>query len=166
MVNAMHSSAWLHDELQDDGLRHLILQVLAASTNVLSRSNSTVTHQQALLSKLQSDHPPFKEFLDKLLLTCGILEQNSVVNSSGNVAAQGPSNTLVTLSPLVLKPPPSRQRQHILSEGVQALDDSESSSSSSASSSDDDSISTQSLDDDKSIAAASDEIKIDRYEVG
>ena len=110
MVDAMHSSSWLREELKDPGLRHLIREVVdTPATVVNSRTNTTTTHQQVSLSKLQSCNPQFELFLERLLVISGVLEERQ---DSTDVASQWlPSNNLATQSSLVLKPPPPKREQ-------------------------------------------------------
>ena len=90
MVNAMHNSTWLREELADKGLQHLITRIASASPSVTgggSRNNhnkkggnattaaAATTAQEQLLDELTSSNPQFKLFLDKLLVTTGILER-------------------------------------------------------------------------------------------
>lgn len=78
MVNGMRSSSWLHQELADPGLQHLISQVVSTSSHVATGEKEGGHHsnrkQERLLDELKSSNPQFKLFLDKLLVTAGVLE--------------------------------------------------------------------------------------------
>jgi len=104
MIELVERSTWLRDELQDEGLRHLLLRVVTASKNVVAvgggagrndrnnrrgrnafqRNNycvataAVITEQEQLLERLKSEYPQFGNFLDKLLLLAGILERQDL----------------------------------------------------------------------------------------
>jgi hypothetical protein len=72
MVQLMHGSEWLRTELQDSGLRHLILKVMAAS-NIVGRNEET--EQEQAIEQIKLDYPHYKRFIDKLLVLTGVLER-------------------------------------------------------------------------------------------
>ena len=151
MLEALHSSVWLEAELKDAGLRQLIQDVVSASSNVLKNwSNSSITYQQACLGKLQEEYPRFRHFMNKLLVICGLLEQNHTSNS--NSSEWLPPQNMATQSDLVLKPPASQNvRQPLTEKQV-----SHSENGSFESSSDDESASSDSGsedEDDKSLSS-------------
>ena len=92
MISAMKESAWLREELQDVGLRHLIYQIASSSVNVVKsfRGSSGVGHdkepeteQEQALFRLKENYPKFRSFVDRLLVLTGILErQGDALNQS------------------------------------------------------------------------------------
>jgi hypothetical protein len=126
MVNSMHHSEWLREELQDPGLQQIIAEIATASHAVVGggsgrkfkhnqqmhqqRIDEAATHQERLLHKLQGDCPRFKFFLDKLLVLTGVLEgggQQGVVVKGGEMEHML-MNESKPQQQLVLKPLPSR----------------------------------------------------------
>jgi len=166
MANGMRNSIWLRQELSDPGLQHLISQVVSASSCVAApgkkgghRNNrkpggssmSTVptTPQERLLDDLKYSNPQFKLFLDKLLVTAGVLEVQQDQGSNSNQgfdlnawlqsASAGAPHQL-QLKPLHRRPRPASSSS-ILSD-TNEKDDSDSNSDSEGSSSGDDNSST------------------------
>jgi hypothetical protein len=89
MRNAMRESSWLRQELADPGLQHLISSVVHASSILPTsakhgrfRTNRResgfgslpTTPQEQLLAQLKLSNPQFRLFIDKLLVTAGVLE--------------------------------------------------------------------------------------------
>ena len=73
MVRALHTTEWVQRELQDVGLRELIVRVTRAS-NVVGR-NGRETEQERFLDQMLTRLPSFRLFVDKLLVITGILER-------------------------------------------------------------------------------------------
>lgn len=74
MIEAMEQSEWLKKELKDVGLRHLIMNINRAAD--VARRNSSKTEQEEELDQTKNDYPPFKTFIDKLLVLTGVLERH------------------------------------------------------------------------------------------
>jgi hypothetical protein len=71
MKEAMDKSKWLHQELQSDGGLRAVLSQMAAS----SRDNTSES-SQAILQDFQERYPTLRVFLDKLLVSAGVLERH------------------------------------------------------------------------------------------
>ena len=85
MANAARGSAWLRGELTDPGLRRLVARVVVAVASEASccgrggaAAATEATAQERVLGELRSSHPRFRLFLDKLLVTAGVLERRGV----------------------------------------------------------------------------------------
>lgn len=79
MKDALHKSSWLQDELQDQGLRQLLVKVVAASQNTtLSGGSRRIqTEQEQLLQQLIESNSAFGAFVDKVMVIAGVLERQS-----------------------------------------------------------------------------------------
>jgi zinc finger HIT domain-containing protein 3 len=73
MKAKVNKSSWLKTELQDGGLRQLILTI-CNTPNIVNRMGTT-TQQEEVLHSLSSDYPNFSVFIDKLKVIAGILER-------------------------------------------------------------------------------------------
>lgn len=115
MISAMHSSAWLKQELEDVGLRYLIEQVVS-TCNTASEDQQVRT-----LRNLRESQVRFGQFLDKLLVVCGILERENGDRLSLEEwlrqHQQDPSSFLPSSS-LVLKPPPQSEKRNRLTQSL------------------------------------------------
>jgi hypothetical protein len=115
MIQSMHNSDWLRQELQDIGLKHLITKITSASSTVCRQNNNRArvplnasttyeTEQDLQLDALQTNNPLFRQFLDKLQVVTGVLERQGsegeqcieewLLDDSGN------HNNYVVLEPL------------------------------------------------------------------
>jgi hypothetical protein len=126
MIDSMHQSDWLHNELQDPGLQQIIAEIATASRAVIDggggsgrkfkhnlpqqqRIDEATTHQERLLHKLQGDHPPFKSFLDKLLVLTGVLEVGGGQAEVNEGAMRQQQLVLKPLPPRFVAPTTARQ---------------------------------------------------------
>jgi len=131
MTEAVKSSQWLKAELKDQGLRHLISRIVAASA--LTRRHQKTTIQQDLLEQFKADYPRFNEFLDKLLVTTDVLERHgeaAEMDLKDWLKQEGKTKS----SQLVLKPVPTKEMKRLIlptTAEVESSDESESSSESS-----------------------------------
>jgi hypothetical protein len=124
MKEAIQKSSWLHDELQDGGLRDMIAQVVRASKRKSTPRNkyhqhhnrrhhsslsATVRHDpshDALLEK-RKDNPNFNIFCDKLLVLAGVLErQGNESDRVDAVSSNVPCAAAASPSPTTTYPPP------------------------------------------------------------
>lgn len=110
MKEALQKSSWLHEELQDGGLRGMIAQVVRSSKKAkLPRHNkhhrhkhhrkpaaslaATTSHNPAhdALLEQRNENPNFNIFCDKLLVLAGVLERQNV--DGDRMAAASASTT-------------------------------------------------------------------------
>ena len=93
MKQMIQHSEWLRKELEDGGLRHLIEQIDAASDveedeedddnnknrrknwgrNTNKNGNNDISQRVLTLARTKHSHPKFATFIDRLLLTAGVL---------------------------------------------------------------------------------------------
>jgi hypothetical protein len=73
MIQALHDSPWLAEELQDDALQTILTSIVQAS-NIVRRHKPT-TIQEDLLIQLKQYSPAFELFTDKLLVLTGLLQR-------------------------------------------------------------------------------------------
>ena len=160
MKNALHQSSWLGTELQDEGLRHLLVQIVSASRNT-TRHGGTQTEQEILFQNMKDSNPAFATFLDKAMVVAGALERQGTdadchLEEWLQSKSEGPLN--VTLKPLLRRQPAFQPVQtaklaketmigedemNNSDESVSSSDDGGSSDGSSSSSSDDGSSSEE-----------------------
>jgi hypothetical protein len=133
MVQLMHGSEWLRTELQDSGLRHLILNVMAAS-NIVGRDEET--EQEQSIEQIKVDYPHCKRFIDKLLVLTGVLERQK--EDAEVEMKEWLEGELDDRHPLVLKPIAGRPKIAAQpKDNDESSDDDSDDSSSEATSSDD-----------------------------
>ena len=108
MKDALHKSSWLQDELQDQGLRQLLVKVVAASQNTtLSGGSRRIqTEQEQLLQQLKESNPAFGAFVDKVMVIAGVLEREG--KDADSILEEWLSTTKPPLS-VGLKPLSRRQ---------------------------------------------------------
>jgi hypothetical protein len=82
MIETMHGSEWLHQELADQGLRTLIERIATAS-NVVQRNHNT--QQEDVIEELFKEHPMLKLFVDKLLVHTGVLVERQREDTSDDL---------------------------------------------------------------------------------
>ena len=94
MKQMIQRSEWLRKELEDGGLRHLIEQIDAASDveeedddgngnnnnrrknwgrNANKNGNTDISQRVLTLARTRHSHPKFATFMDRLLVTAGVL---------------------------------------------------------------------------------------------
>jgi hypothetical protein len=136
MIELMQGSEWLRTELQDSGLRHLILKVVAAS-NIVGRNEQTEQEQE--IEQIKSDYPHFKRFIDKFLVLTGVLErqkEDAEIDMKKWLERESGDT-----HPLILKPIAGRQKTALSKEDFELpdgdSDDSEGTSSDNSDSSSD-----------------------------
>lgn len=124
MKKLVRQSTWLRKELQDGGLRQLIERIDAASDdegedacNISSSSgkmrqcnnttanNTTISARELALARTKHSHPKFASFVDRMLLTTGVLQPAEERGGGGGIVS---SSTLEGHGPLVLAPVPRR----------------------------------------------------------
>eukprot|EP00804_Cyclotella_cryptica_P013495 CCRYP_017220-RC/>CCRYP_017220-RC protein AED:0.19 eAED:0.27 QI:0/0/0.5/1/0/0/2/412/238 len=89
MKKRLQQSTWLRKELQDGGLRHLIGMIDAASDDdeengdnnkrfhskkARRNAHEEITPRVLALARIKNSHPKFASFIDRLLLTAGVLQ--------------------------------------------------------------------------------------------
>lgn len=131
MVQLMHGSEWLRTELQDSGLRHLILNIMAASTVV---GENEETEQEQLIEQIKVDYPHCKRFIDKLLVLTGVLERQK--EDADVDMKEWLEGELDDRHPLVLKPIAGRPKIALPKDNDESSDGDSDDSSSEATSSD------------------------------
>ena len=104
MKGVLHNSSWLQNEVQDGGLRHLLIKVAAASHNTVQDGK---TEQEILLEQLKESNPAFAAFLDKAMVVAGILERQGN-EADTNLEQWLEQNTSCPLN-VALRPLPRRQ---------------------------------------------------------
>jgi hypothetical protein len=102
MMDSMNQSTWLKRELEDGGLRQMIYEIDSASNKL---NPSGITDQEDALQKFKCKYPHFRGFVDKLLVTCDVLERQ---DTSAEDMAAWLNRTENDLGPLALKPIPRR----------------------------------------------------------
>jgi hypothetical protein len=126
MKKLIHQSTWLRKELQDGGLRQLIVRIDAASDdegedarnnskscrqmrqrNNKTTANTTISVRELALARTKYSHPKFASFVDRILLTAGVL-QPAEDGGGGDGAATVSSSALEGHGPIVLAPVPRR----------------------------------------------------------
>jgi hypothetical protein len=132
MIQLMHGSEWLRNELQDSGLRHLILKIMAAS-NIVGKNEET--EQEQAIEQIKLDYPHYKRFIDKLLVLTGVLERQK--EDAEVEMKEWLEGELDDRHPLVLKPIAGRPKVALPKNNEESSDDDSDDSSSEASSSDD-----------------------------
>jgi hypothetical protein len=100
MVQLMQRSGWLRTELQDSGLRQLLIEIATAS-NICGPNKQT--HQEQALQKAKLDYPHFKRFIDKLLVLTTVLERQRE-DTEIHLADWLSNETAKDAHPLILKP--------------------------------------------------------------
>ena len=125
MKKLVRQSTWLRKELQDGGLRQLIERIDAASddegedacnSNTISSSgqmrqrnnttaNTTISARELALARTKHSHPKFASFVDRMLLTAGVLQPSEDRGGGDGIVS---SSTLEGHGPLVLAPVPRR----------------------------------------------------------
>lgn len=150
----LQQSTWLRKELEDGGLRHLIGTIDAASDDEIENGgdnqgfqsnkrrrfgNNThegITPRVLALARIKNSHPKFASFIDRLLLTAGVLQPAE--------GADGDSRGPLSLVPIPRRPGASNLRvdssreDHSDSDSDNSDDSSDSSSSEEQSDSSDD----------------------------
>lgn len=101
MMDSINQSQWVKQELQDGGLRQIIYEIESAPNTVLQ---SGKTEQEETLERLKSKYPNFRGFLDKLLVTAGVLEREKESEDMMSWLYRSEDD----LGPLALKPIPRR----------------------------------------------------------
>lgn len=132
MMDSMNQSQWAKQELQDGGLRQIIYEIESASNTV---SQSGKTGQEETLERFKNKYPNFRGFLDKLLVTTGVLERQNESEDMTIWLRRSEDD----LGPLALKPIP-RRGQAIIQPTIM---NNNTSSDEGTTSSDDDSDSTE-----------------------
>jgi len=132
MMDSINQSSWLRHELEDGGLRQMMYEIDSASNTV---TQSGKTHQEEALDRYKQKYPNFRGFVDKLLVTAGILERQDVSEELAIWLKRKEDD----LGPLALKPIP-RRCEPIQLPPMQNHDDS---SSEDSSESDEDSSSSE-----------------------
>lgn len=122
MVQAMHASEWLRDQLRDDSLRQVITGLVQAPN--VTRRNSSTTLQEDCLDQLKQVSPDFQLFVDKLLVLVGTLQRPDEGTSLEEWLREPSGN-----EPLMLKPLPSKRKRAVDSlppiEGANELSEAE-----------------------------------------
>ena len=96
MKQQLQKSTWLRNELKDQGLRYLIGNVDAASDvedNDATDSNRNkgkkmfegISPRVLALARSKQSHPKFATFIDKMLLTAGVLKPVDGVGGDGQL---------------------------------------------------------------------------------
>jgi hypothetical protein len=142
MTEAMHSSAWLQDELQDESLRQILTSIVNASN--LVRRHKTTTLQEECMEQLKNASPAFQLFIDKLLVMTGNLQRPATLGDASSLETWLRESTSVKHSegPLVFKSLPSKRPPASTLPPVQADASSENDKSSSSDSDSEDSSSS------------------------
>ncbi len=88
MMDRMDNSSWLRKELSDGGLRQMIAEIDNADWEKKSEFNSRkkriinpieiLTPRETALERAKYTNKKFSEFLDRLMLTAGVLVENDV----------------------------------------------------------------------------------------
>mmetsp|Transcript_11745 Transcript_11745/g.25398 ORF Transcript_11745/g.25398 Transcript_11745/m.25398 type:complete len:297 (+) Transcript_11745:77-967(+) len=115
MKERVRQSAWLREELKDGGLRQLIGQIDAASdeeedavSNTMktysnNKSGVKISPRELALARMRHSRPKFASFIDRMLLTAGVLQPADGGGEGGDIMSllegRGPA-------PLVLAPAP------------------------------------------------------------
>ena len=107
MKGVLHNSPWLQNEVQDGGLRHLLIKVAAASHNTVQDGK---TEQEILLEQLKESNPAFAAFLDKAMVVASILERQGN-EADPNLEQWLEQNTTCPFN-VALKPLPRRQSMY------------------------------------------------------
>ena len=123
MKQMIQRSEWLRKELEDGGLRHLIEQIDAASdveeedddNNDNNRrknwgrngqqkhkknGNTEISQRVLALARTKHSHPKFAAFIDRLLLTAGVLTDGSGQNGEANNLFDGGESGRLELVPV------------------------------------------------------------------
>ncbi|KAL9178908.1 hypothetical protein ACHAXT_011881 [Thalassiosira profunda] len=119
MKERLRRSSWLHKELRDGGLRQLIDQIDGASDGEEEGERNTRQYQgkkggarisprELALARTKHGKPKFATFVDRMLLTAGVLQP-----ASGGVDAGTGEGGLIEIlegpAPLVMAPVPRRR---------------------------------------------------------
>ena len=115
MKEALHNSMWLQAELQDEGLRQLLIKVVTASRNTSHdsrRSNNACriiqTEQEQFLQQIKDSNPAFATFVDKAMVVAGALERQGK-DADCNLQDWLSAKSEGALLNVALKPLPRRQ---------------------------------------------------------
>ena len=156
MKEALHKSRWLQTELQDKGLQQLLKKIVSTSRNT-SFQDTSVTEQEQVLQQIKESNPAFAAFLDKAMVTAGILERqgrdaNAPVEEWLQNTHDGPLN-------VSLKPLPRRQQMYTAIDrnniGRQGKDDSNEEETTTSSEDDSEDDSSNGDDDEESASGES-----------
>lgn len=139
MMDKMDNCDWLRTELEDGGLRQVILQVCDSPNTV---AYGQKTHQELAIERAKAKYPNFERFMDKLLVLTGVLERQETEDEElGDWLKRDEDSDL---GPLALVPVPRRKKHAIAIKAENDDDDLNSSDSSDESESDDESDSDSS----------------------
>eukprot|EP00984_Skeletonema_dohrnii_P002201 scaffold754_cov133-Skeletonema_dohrnii-CCMP3373.AAC.6 len=113
MKQMIQRSEWLRKELEDGGLRHLIEQIDAASDveeeedngnnnnrrknwgrNANKNGNTDISQRVLTLARTRHSHPKFATFMDRLLVTAGVLTDGGGGGGEANLFEGGESGRL------------------------------------------------------------------------
>ena len=153
MMDRIDSSDWIKTELQDGGLRQIIAEIDVADLdqNYPKRKRKLnaqpePTPRELALMRARQSNPKFSNFIDRLLVTAGVLVQGDL-SMEEQVVSFLNGNTEEPLGMLALKPIVKKKRQEpqesmfreIQKNGSDSDKDDDSNGSSGSGSSDDDS---------------------------
>lgn len=113
MMERLHRSAWLRNELSDGGLRQMIATIDNADWDQREETKKRKRYQntnqideldprEAALERAKFTNHKFAKFVDKLLLTAGVLEENKNIDDDINNLLDGdigPRNLILTSIP-------------------------------------------------------------------
>lgn len=137
MMDRLDSSAWLRKELTDGGLRQVIAAIDNANWDDQKHEKKKRKHfsidqtreltpREAALERAKHSNPKFAKFVDKLLLTVGVLVDNG--KADDDIAAL--LNNDIDSSNLTLALLPSKRKLNQLKEDDNTTTDSDSGSGS------------------------------------
>ncbi|EJK77753.1 hypothetical protein THAOC_00393 [Thalassiosira oceanica] len=145
MKTRLRGSSWLKDELRDGGLRQLIEQIDGASDDDGENNRSerqmqmrvqrnrgvSVSPRELELARTRHSHPKFASFIDKFLLTAGVLQP------ADGRKSEGIESLMEEPGQLVLAPIPRRKAGGDSEAGEGGQDDESGTDGESSSGSDD-----------------------------
>lgn len=143
MLDALEGSSWVRTELEDGGLRYLIRTVVNAST-VVGR-NGLETEQERVLEHFKATYPPFKDFIDKVLVSASVLQRRPVEGPgiSKTTAVDDTDNLVLAPLPRPVKTAPQQDSfSEINDDGSDSEEDTDPGSSDSVVSDEDDDASS------------------------
>jgi hypothetical protein len=123
MREALTDSSWLHNEVQDEGLKQLIHKITSTPNIVVGSapdrrhrgkgknlSGDSTTQRELVLHELQTQFPEFRRFLDKLLVLAGVLERQDPQEANIPIHEWLSSHGDASRDRLQLKPLPRKER--------------------------------------------------------
>ena len=129
MMDRLDNSSWLKKELADGGLRQMIATIDNAKwekksdkkkrKNFQIDQSQELTQKEVALERAKHSNPKFAKFIDSLLLTAGVLVDNSKVEDDIVSAIFGND---IDSNNFTLAPMPSKRKLNIMKESENDTD--------------------------------------------